>query len=231
MIITLILISLFCILYWIGTYMASRDRLQKSDAIVILSGSQGQILNLHNRIDTGIRLFKNNHASHIIMTGAFSEKIDQNNNPFSEKEINQFIQDKRISPSSKAVGLKNWDKSLGASYMKYYAVKQGIPVDKIIIEERSLHTTENAKYTFDILKKYNWNSMILVTSPFHQRRAYISFQKVINENIGILNYAADSKDWNRYIWFLSLKNIILVINEIKNIYTYTYKRRTYELYK
>ncbi len=46
--------------------------------------------------------------------------------------------------------------------------------------------------------------VILVTSPFHQLRTYLTFAKVFQPyDIEIINYYADADDWNPAFWFLS----------------------------
>jgi uncharacterized SAM-binding protein YcdF (DUF218 family) len=53
----------------------------------------------------------------------------------------------------------------------------GVPTSNIIIDDRSINTTENAKYTNEILQKYNFKNPILVTSAFHMPRAVKQFEK------------------------------------------------------
>lgn len=53
----------------------------------------------------------------------------------------------------------------------------GIPEDKILIDNRSRNTTENAKYCKEIVDKEGFESPILVTSAFHMERAVRQFKK------------------------------------------------------
>lgn len=53
----------------------------------------------------------------------------------------------------------------------------GVPENKILIDNRSLNTTQNAKYTKEIIDKNGFSSPILVTSAFHMERAILQFEK------------------------------------------------------
>lgn len=71
---------------------------------------------------------------------------------------------------------------------KNILITMGIPENKIIVENQSINTTENAKYTKKILDKYNFKNPILVTSAFHMPRAVIQFKKF---NINVLPFPTD----------------------------------------
>lgn len=71
---------------------------------------------------------------------------------------------------------------------KNILITMGIPENKIIIENQSINTTENAKYTKKILDKYNLKNPILVTSAFHMPRAVLQFKKF---NTAVLPFPTD----------------------------------------
>ncbi|HEX3047839.1 MAG TPA: YdcF family protein [Bacillota bacterium] len=56
-------------------------------------------------------------------------------------------------------------------------LETGIPAERILIENKSRNTTENARYTKKLLQKYHYRRPILVTSAFHMPRAVKQFQK------------------------------------------------------
>lgn len=58
----------------------------------------------------------------------------------------------------------------------------GLSENNIILENKSLNTTENAQFTAVLLKKYNYTKPILLTSAFHMYRSVINFN-----NSGIKN--------------------------------------------
>ena len=64
-----------------------------------------------------------------------------------------------------------------ADIAKANLLEAGIPEKKILVENQSLNTTENAKFTAVILAKYHYSHPILVTSAFHMWRAVKQFHK------------------------------------------------------
>lgn len=65
-----------------------------------------------------------------------------------------------------------------AEVMQASAVQQGIPGGSIVLERQSKNTYENVRYTAEIFRQHGWHSMLLVTSPYHMRRALLVWRKV-----------------------------------------------------
>lgn len=53
----------------------------------------------------------------------------------------------------------------------------GVPANKIIVENQSLNTTQNAEYSKKLLDSHGYSQPLLVTSAFHMPRAVLQFQK------------------------------------------------------
>ena len=51
----------------------------------------------------------------------------------------------------------------------------GVPADKILTETKSVNTTQNARYSAEILREKNFTKPLLVTSAFHMKRAVLNF--------------------------------------------------------
>lgn len=49
--------------------------------------------------------------------------------------------------------------------------RDGVSPDHIVLEDRALNTIQNMRYSAEIMTRYGWDSAILVTEPFHIRRA------------------------------------------------------------
>lgn len=49
--------------------------------------------------------------------------------------------------------------------------RDGVPADRIVLEDRALNTIQNMYYSAAIMAERGWRSAILVTEPFHIRRA------------------------------------------------------------
>ena len=53
----------------------------------------------------------------------------------------------------------------------------GVPEDKIIVEGKSINTTQNARFSTEIMRERGLKKPVLVTSAFHMRRSVLNFQK------------------------------------------------------
>lgn len=67
-------------------------------------------------------------------------------------------------------------------------VKLGVPSEQIIIENKSLNTTQNAAFTKALIDKHGFRQPILVTSAFHMERAVRQFAKA---GQGIIPFPTD----------------------------------------
>ena len=63
-----------------------------------------------------------------------------------------------------------------ARYMRDVLITQGMVADKIIVEDRSLTTTENAQYSAQILRERGLHRPLLITSAFHIPRSVRNFE-------------------------------------------------------
>lgn len=64
-----------------------------------------------------------------------------------------------------------------AGQMRDIAIANGVPADAIILEERATDTYENVVFTRDILASHGWQRIALVSSPYHMRRALLTWRK------------------------------------------------------
>ena len=65
-----------------------------------------------------------------------------------------------------------------AESMRTLAIDQGVPAADIVLEQRAANTYENVKFVDDILRDHRWTSILLVSSPYHMRRAVGVWHKV-----------------------------------------------------
>jgi len=68
-----------------------------------------------------------------------------------------------------------------AQVMKATAVDNGVPAEAILLEERAANTYENVTLTYRILQDERWRRVALVSSPYHMRRAMLTWKKVAPE--------------------------------------------------
>lgn len=64
-----------------------------------------------------------------------------------------------------------------APIVRRFLVDLGVPADRVILEEKSRDTMENAAYTAKICAARGFRHPILVTSAFHLRRAVVAFRR------------------------------------------------------
>lgn len=100
-----------------------------------------------------------------------------------------------------------------ASLMKEQAESLGIPGKKILLEDKSMSTEEDALYTKVILKKNGFKSIILVTSPYHSRRAALIFKDVLGNEFRIISAPADESWFNVNDWWKRRRDRAAVLNE------------------
>ena len=223
-----VLLALLC-MYWLRLYLrgkrfALRDRLRKADAIVVLAGTRGKISFLDGKIATAAKLYHEGWAPLIIGSGKFSVKVTETPERISQEELQCAVTRGRIQEKDVKFAKENWDVSLGATYIQEKAMHLGVPSQHILREDRALHTRENAEYVLEMLKQHDMHRIILVTSPFHQLRTFLTFAKVFQPyGIEIVNYYADADDWHPFTWFLSKAHRKLVRSEQERIKTYRAK--------
>lgn len=114
-----------------------------------------------------------------------------------------------------------------AAAMRNIAIKAGVPKSAILIEEDSADTFENAQNTATIIKDRNINSIILVTSPYHQRRASIEFKRALGKTVRVINHSTSDENWRRSAWWKNNYSLSLTLSEFqKIIFLYLSKPRT-----
>lgn len=64
-----------------------------------------------------------------------------------------------------------------AHLMREWLVESGVPIESIIVEDQSLTTQQNAAYVAPLLHERSVETILLVTSPFHQWRAERIFEE------------------------------------------------------
>ncbi len=104
-----------------------------------------------------------------------------------------------------------------AKSMKNQALKQGVPKDKIFIEEEATSTYENATFSKEILVKNNFKKFILVTSPYHQKRAFMTFSYVYGKDYKILNHSSKDSNWEKKAWWKNKKSINTTLDEFSRV--------------
>lgn len=78
--------------------------------------------------------------------------------------------------SGGATGKNNPENHTEAGLMREYLIRVcGIDESRIFADERALNTAENAINTFEILRRQETETMTIITSSYHQRRAQVLY--------------------------------------------------------
>ncbi|MBI2093771.1 MAG: YdcF family protein [Candidatus Omnitrophica bacterium] len=62
-----------------------------------------------------------------------------------------------------------------AEMMGSLALSLGVPASKILLETKAANTFQNVTRTAEILRRNGWHSALLVSSPYHMRRALLTW--------------------------------------------------------
>ncbi len=95
------------------------------------------------------------------------------------------------NPQSKAVlsGGQGKDEFISeALCMKEMLTKRGISPDRLMLEDRSVSTYENIKFSMKYIEEAGVNEIAVATSEYHQKRA-----KLICKKFGLTAYSVSSK--------------------------------------
>ena len=89
-----------------------------------------------------------------------------------------------------------------AEIMRREALRQGVPESATLVEPASATTEENAAEVAKLMVQRKLHSAILVTSPYHQRRAAFEFQRAFEpRGLVFRNYPARDPEWNAFLWW------------------------------
>lgn len=104
-----------------------------------------------------------------------------------------------------------------AEAMRTQALAAGVPAGRILLDETSETTKQNADHAINIFEQHHINSVILVTSAYHQRRAGLEFGKRAGMAIKIVNHPVKTDDqWSQW-WWLSATGWYLAVSEMVKI--------------
>jgi len=105
-----------------------------------------------------------------------------------------------------------------AELMKRAAVAAGVPADAIAVEGTSATTEENAQRVAELMKGRGLRSAILVTSPYHQRRAAILFEREFDRaGLSFRNHPAEDPDWDATLWWTREPSRSLTLVELAKL--------------
>lgn len=104
-----------------------------------------------------------------------------------------------------------------AKTMAQTAQAAGVPALAIELDEAAVDTRGNAAGAGKIIQRNQYRTIILVTSPYHQRRADIAFRRVLGADVQIINHSSFDARWRRSHWWATPWSRALTIEELQKV--------------
>ena len=111
-----------------------------------------------------------------------------------------------------------------AELMKGIAIANGVPADAILLEEHAADTYQNVTFTRDILASQGWRRIALISSPYHMRRALMTWRKVA-PNVEVIATPPDNSIFYAHERGASLEQIRGLLREYAGIAYYWWAGR------
>jgi uncharacterized SAM-binding protein YcdF (DUF218 family) len=99
------------------------------------------------------------------------------------------------------------------------AIALGVPRDRIRMEEVSHGTREAMVAIAGILRAEQVASVALVTSPYHQRRTYLTARKAL-PGVELVNHPVRGSFWDYRGWWRSPRSRRIVLTEYAKLAYY-----------
>lgn len=149
------------------------------------------------------------HADVIIILGGDSERI-----PYGVKLYKSNYSDKIL-----VTGGQTW-----TELAKIEALDSGVAPKDVILQDKSTTTYEDALFSRNIMLQNNFTSAIVVSSPYHMRRASWLFGRVFkNENIMLLYSPVDNSWFTEEKWWTNERSMQAIFDEYAKLIYYMFK--------
>lgn len=107
-----------------------------------------------------------------------------------------------------------------AEVMRQRALQQGVPNERVLVDESSETTRQNAQETSRIIAQHDIKRVILVTSGYHMRRAGLEFRSHVGEGINVrFHPVARDHQWSVF-WWLTPTGWYLAGSEVVKIISF-----------
>lgn len=141
----------------------------------------------------------------VVLAGEETERVEHGAKLFKEGWARK---DRMILAGGPLVWRYTW-----ASLMKEHAIYLGIPKNAILLEDKSRTTEEDARFTKEIMNKHGYKSCILVTSPYHSRRATKIFRRIMGDKIMVISAPSDESWFKFDEWWKRKRDRARVLDE------------------
>ncbi len=175
----------------ISEFIFMKDAPQKGDIILIPGTSKSAIT------EKAAQLYCAGYAELVLPAGMYSSKTGK------------FAAEKIDNP------LYSGEYATDFDYCKAILMKNGVPENSIICENRSTNTGENAAYSAIVLREsgIKVEKAILCCQAFHARRAFMSYSKYFPDT-EILVVPTNTQGITKEDWFLHENSYRRVMSEL-----------------
>jgi uncharacterized SAM-binding protein YcdF (DUF218 family)/glycosyltransferase involved in cell wall biosynthesis len=111
-----------------------------------------------------------------------------------------------------------------AQMAKAVAVDNGVPADAILLEEHAATTYENVTFTARMLEANGWKRVLLVSSPYHMRRAIMTWRKSASQ-FDVTPTPVPKSEFYSSAWGASFEQIRGIVHEYAAIADYWWRGR------
>jgi uncharacterized SAM-binding protein YcdF (DUF218 family) len=111
-----------------------------------------------------------------------------------------------------------------AQSMAQVATQNGVPPQALLLEEEATSTYEDVLFVRRLVIENHVRRLILVTSPYHQLRAYLVARHLL-PGLVLINHPAPSRLWSAHTWWQYPKMRHVVLNEYMKLAGYLLMRR------
>jgi uncharacterized SAM-binding protein YcdF (DUF218 family) len=101
-------------------------------------------------------------------------------------------------------------------------VAQGVPADAILLETAAANTYENVRFTRTLLAERGWRRILLVSSPYHMRRATMTWKRVAPD-IDVIASPVEESQFYAHERGASLEQLRGLLHEVAAIVVYWWK--------
>lgn len=137
----------------------------------------------------------------------------------AQKGIELFKQ--ALAPTIIFSGAAMDDGPSNATAMRAQAIKAGIKPNSIKIDEASQNTYENAVNTKKLLAQLPDKKIILISSPYHLRRAKMTFEKVLGPDYTVIPVASFDNRWSKAAWWGNPFGLQITLSELFKVFYIT----------
>ena len=107
----------------------------------------------------------------------------------------------------------------GAASLRDEALRHGVPADRIRMETASHSTRESLVAVRRILREEDVRRVVLVTSPYHQRRTLLCARRAL-PGIAFSSRAASPSFWSPRRWWRTRDSVRIVLTEYAKLVYY-----------